>query len=83
MKGMKHEWVIARLEAKHIKGTRKGRSGGREAGNEYLVEPYCHCYLRNTFYQRKKKPVKLLQTCAIPSSEVVLLEYPIVIEDVS
>lgn len=48
---MKQEWVIARLEAKQIKGTRKGRRGE----NEYLVEPYCHCYLRNTFYQRKKK----------------------------
>lgn len=55
-----------------------------EGGNEYLLEPYCHCYLRNTFYQRKTKSlVKLLQTCAIPSSEVVLLEYPIVLEDVS
>lgn len=41
---MKQEWVVARLEA---------RQKGRRGEISILLVPYC--YLRNMFYQRKRK----------------------------
>lgn len=63
-----------------IKETRKGRRGE----NKYLVELIVSVASETHFIKEKKKVlVKLLQTWAIPSSEVVPLKHPIVTEDVS